>query len=239
MSPDFLFETEHFQIPVEAPHVEQVSAIWQRCTAPKQRGESPILLANGAGFHMQAPWMEALALALVAQGFSVLRFNYPYKERSVQLGKPMPPNPMPVLEASHERALSALIERSGVARPLLAGKSMGARVSSYLAAKDAPAKGLIHFGYPLHPPKRPEKLRHEHFPAIVQPSLFLVGTRDALSPLGTLKHSLATHAGQTELSVIEGADHGFHMLKSSGRSDQDVLQDLVQRVARWEQLHFG
>ena len=231
--------TEHFQIPVEAPKVDRVSAIWHHNTGPGARLGSPLLLANGAGFHMQAPWMEALALGLVEQGFSVLRFNYPYKQRSVELGRPQPPNRMPVLEAAHEQALAALVERSGVARPILAGKSMGARVSSYLAARDCLVKGLVYFGYPLHPPKKPEKIRHEHFPAIVQPSLFLVGTRDPLSPLETLRSSLKTYGGLAELEVIDDADHGFHVRKSSGRDDQAVLAELIARVARWDDERFG
>jgi predicted alpha/beta-hydrolase family hydrolase len=230
---------EHFQIPVEAPKIESISAIWHDCRTSNARPESPILLANGAGFHMGAPWMQTLALGLVEQGFSVLRFNYPYKELSLQLEKMQPPNRMPVLEAAHERALAALVERSGVQRPILAGKSLGARVSSHLAARDCPAKGLVYFGYPLHPPKQPEKIRHEHFPAIVQPSLFLGGTRDPLAPLESLRSSLKSYGGLAELEVIDDADHGFHVRKSSARTDSEVLQQLILRVARWDDERFG
>lgn len=230
---------ETFQIPVEAPKVERVSAIWHPASGARARTASPILLANGAGFHMRSPWMEALALGLHAEGFGVLRFNYPYKERSVQLDRPQPPNKMPVLEAAHEAALAKLIERSGVARPILAGKSLGARVSSYLAARDAPAKGLLCFGYPLHPPKQPEKIRHEHFPAIVQPSLFLVGTRDPLSPVESLRDSLRNYGGEAELAIVDDADHGFHVRKSSGRDDEAVLGELIERVVRWDDEHFA
>jgi predicted alpha/beta-hydrolase family hydrolase len=35
------------------------------------------------------------------------------------------------------------------------------------------------------------------------------------------------------LHVIETADHSFHMLKSSGRSDADVLRELAQTAASW------
>ncbi len=231
-------ETECFKIPVEAQRVDEVSALWHPAQGAKARTESALLLANGAGFHMQAPWMEQLAHGLVAEGFAVLRFNYPYKERSVQLGRPQPPNRMPVLEACHELALAALLQRSGVARPILAGKSMGARVSSYLAARDAPCRGLVSFGYPLHPPKKPEKLRDEHFPGIPVPGLFLVGDRDALSPLDTLRNSLQRYGGLAELEVIEGADHGFHVRKSSGTDDDAVLARLVERVSRWDRERF-
>ena len=99
--------------------------------------------------------------------------------------------------------------------------------------------GLLLFGYPLHPPKRPEKLRHEHFAAIVQPALFLQGTRDTLCDLELLRQALQTYGGSALVEEIEGADHGFHVPKSSGRTDEDVLEGLIESAEQWAQQTFS
>lgn len=199
---------------------------------------SAILLAHGAGLPMDAPWMQAVASGLVARGFPVLRFNYPYKERARRSGKELPPDRTAVLEEAHAAALAALAERAGSRRLLLAGKSMGGRIATHLAAKGERCAGLVLFGYPLHPPQQPGKVRSEHFPAIAQPALFLQGTRDEFAELELLRAALARYGGRATLEVIEGADHGFHVRKSSGRTDEEVLAGLLERVARWERETF-
>ena len=196
---------ERFSIPFEAKGLEALSAIHE---APEISGSSCVLLANGAGFHMEAPWMERVAHGLVARGFAVLRFNYPYRERAVREGKNRPPDRREVLEAAHEAALASLGERAGSRRILLAGKSLGGRIATHLAAKDSPCAGLILFGYPLHPPGKPERLRNEHFAAMVQPALFLQGTRDALCDLDLLAESLLRYGGTATVEVIEGVCQG-------------------------------
>ncbi len=227
---------QRFRIPVETPRVDAVSALYS--TPSGAARESAILLANGAGFSLDSPWMRAVADALVARGFAVLQFNYAYKERSVVRGTPLPPDRAPVLEAVHERALEVLNERSGAKRTILAGKSLGARMSTHLAAKDVPCAALVLFGYPLHPPKQPDKLRREHFAAIVQPALFLQGTRDALCDLELLAESLERYGGRAEVEVVEDADHGFHVLKRTGRTDAEVLESMCDRVVRFDDDAF-
>jgi hypothetical protein len=199
---------------------------------------SAILLAHGAGYHMEAPWMETVAVGLVARGFPVLRFNYPYKERSRQCGRALPPDRAPVLEEAHATALAALAQRAGGRRVLLAGKSMGGRIATHLAAKGERCAGLVLFGYPLHPPRQPQKTRSEHFPAIAQPALFLQGTRDEFAELELLRGALARYGGRATLEVVEGADHGFHVSRSSGYTDAQVRELLLDRVERWERETF-
>jgi predicted alpha/beta-hydrolase family hydrolase len=226
---------ERFSVPFETKGLAAFSAIHE---APETPGPSSVLLANGAGFHLEAPWMERVAHGLVARGFEVLRFNYPYRERAVREGKNRPPDRREVLEAAHEAALACLRERAGSRRILLAGKSLGGRIATHLAAKDSACAGLILFGYPLHPHGKPERLRNEHFAAIAQPALFLQGTRDALCDLDLLTESLRRYGGTATVEVVEGADHGFHVLKSSGRDDDQVLEALLDRVQRWEAETF-
>jgi len=223
---------ERFEVAVQARRVEAVTALLS--TPEGEARERAVLLANGAGFHMEAPWMAAVAEGLTARGFRVLRFNYPYKERGVREGRMLPPDGREVLEASHLRVLEALRERTGGGRPLLAGKSLGARISTLLAAKDAPCAGLVLFGYPLHPAGRPERLRSEHFPAIAQPALFFQGTRDSLCDLGSLERELTRFGGSATVEVVEDADHGFRVRKRSGRTDAEVLEAMLDRVAAWE-----
>ncbi len=224
--------TERLTFAVEAPRIDEVSALYSQPDGPTR--ERAVLLANGAGFHMESPWMAALAEGLVERGYRVLRFHYPYKERSVREGRTLPPNKAPVLEDCHERALGELLRRTDGARPLLAGKSLGARMSTHLAAKDVACAGLVLFGYPLHPAGKPEKLRSEHFAAIVQPSLFFQGTRDALCDLTLFERERARLGGPVTVEVVEDADHGFHVRKSSGTTDEEVLRRMLDATVAWE-----
>ena len=199
---------------------------------------SAFVLAHGAGFGMDSPWMERVARGLVARGFPVLRFNYLYRERAVSAGRDKPPDKTAVLEATHARALGALQDRAGQRRILLAGKSLGGRISTHLAAKGERCAGLVLFGYPLHPPGQKEKLRSEHLAAIAQPALFLQGTRDDFCDLELLREALARYGGRATVHVVEGADHGFHVKRSTGRTDEQVLEELFETVDAWERATF-
>jgi len=199
---------------------------------------SALLLAHGAGYHLDSPWMVALAGGLVARGFAVMRFNYPYRERALRDGKGGPPDRTAKLEQAHCAARAALSERVEGRRILLAGKSMGARIATLVAAKGEPCAGLVMFGYPLHPPHEPTKTRSEHFPALAVPALFLQGTRDEFADLELLRAALARYGGRATLEVLEGADHGFKVLKKSGRTDAEVFEAVLDRVARWEAEEF-
>jgi len=224
---------ERFSIPFRG---ESLSACFELPTGAARA--SALLLANGAGYGLDSPWMATLAAGLVARGFPLLRFNYLYRERADRSGHPKPPDRTPVLEEAHAAALSALAERAGGRRLLLAGKSLGGRMSTHLAAKGETCAGLVLFGYPLHPPRQPHKLRSEHFAAIAQPALFLQGTRDELADLELLRTALTRFGGHVTLEVIEGADHGFHVPRKSGRTDDEVREGLLDRVARWEAETF-
>lgn len=221
------------EIPFAGQGVDGLSALFDEPPGGPVRGG--LLFAHGAGHHMESPWTERVAAGLVALGFAVLRFNYPYRQRALREGIRMrPTDPVEVLETAHALALAELIQRSGDPRPLLAGKSLGARISSHLAAKDHPCRGLALFGYPLHPPGKPERQRSEHFPAIVQPALFLQGTRDALCDLDLLATALERLGGAPTVEVLETADHSFEVLKRSGLSGDEVHEWLLDRVDRWE-----
>ena len=94
-------------------------------------------------------------------------------------------------------------------------------------------RGLVFFGFPLHPPKQPATKRAEHLARVTVPMLFLQGTRDELADLKLLKPICKKLGERATLHVIETADHSFHVLKKSGRCDADVLRELAETTAKW------
>jgi hypothetical protein len=116
---------------------------------------------------------------------------------------------------------------------------MGGRMTSLAASEQKleAVKGLIFFGFPLHPPKRPSIKRAEHLKLVKQPMLFLQGTRDELADLTLLRPICESLGPQTTLHIIEGADHSFHVLKRSGKTDAEVLAELSTTVKAWTIAH--
>ena len=113
---------------------------------------------------------------------------------------------------------------------------MGGRMTSQAAAAEGSIPevgGLVFFGFPLHPPKQPGTKRAEHLEKVTVPMLFLQGTRDELADLKLLKPICKKLGERATLHVIETADHSFHVLKKSGRSDEEVLRELAETTARW------
>jgi predicted alpha/beta-hydrolase family hydrolase len=126
--------------------------------------------------------------------------------------------------------------------PLLAGgKSMGGRMSSQAAAEGFlnEVRGLVFFGFPLHPPKQPGTKRAEHLSKVAMPMLFLQGTRDALADLRLLRPICEELGARATLRVVETADHSFHVLKKSGRNDQEVLRELAAATVAWAEKTAG
>jgi predicted alpha/beta-hydrolase family hydrolase len=189
------------------------------------------VLAHGAGAGMRHPFMEAIAQRLAAQGIGTLRYQFPYTERGSRRI-----DPEPVLLATVRAAVAAGREASGL--PLLAGgKSMGGRMTSRAAAA-APldgVAGLVFLGFPLHPAGQPGVSRADHLARVEIPMLFLQGTRDALADLTLLEPVIDRLGKRATLRVIEHADHSFHVLKRSGRTDEQVLDELAAAVVEWQE----
>jgi len=118
---------------------------------------------------------------------------------------------------------------------LAGGKSFGGRMTSTAAAQMGlePARGIVFFGFPLHAPKQPAAKRGDHLSDVKQPMLFLQGTRDDLADLTLLKPICTKLGKRAALHIIDGADHSFHVLKTSGKTDSAVLQELAQATASW------
>jgi len=194
------------------------------------RPQAWYVFAHGAGAGMRHRFMEALAQRLAARGVATLRYQFPYAEQGGRR-----PDPEPLLLATVRAAVAAGREAAGGLPLLAGGKSMGGRMTSRAAAA-APlegVRGLVFVGFPLHPAGQPGVARAEHLARVTVPMLFLQGTRDTLANLELLSPIVGQLGGRATLRVIEHADHGFHVLKRSGRGDEQVLDELSAAVAEW------
>ncbi|MFQ5537167.1 MAG: alpha/beta family hydrolase [Gemmatimonadota bacterium] len=188
------------------------------------------VFAHGAGAGARHPFMEEMSLRLARAGVATFRFNFPYVEAGRRA-----PDRAPVLQAT---VRAAVAEAQNAVRhlPVLAGgKSMGGRMTS-LAASEAPLPGvggLAFFGFPLHPPGKESVERGLHLREVGLPMLFVQGDRDRLAQLDLLRPFLAGIRPRPTLHVVEGADHGFHVLKRSGRTDEEALDEVAAVAAEW------
>ena len=191
-----------------------------------------LVLAHGAGAGMHHSFMEGVASALASNGVATFRYQFPYMEQ--QRKRPDPPA---LLTATVRAAVSAA-SKAAPGLPLCAGgKSLGGRMTSLAVSQDpelaAQIRGLVFFGFPLHPAGRPGSERAEHLTRVQVPMLFLQGTRDTLADLSLLHPLCDRLAPLATLHVVDGADHSFHMLKRAGKRDAEVLSDLGRTVASW------
>jgi predicted alpha/beta-hydrolase family hydrolase len=189
-----------------------------------------LVLAHGAGAGMNHPFMENLSNELAGVGIATLRYQFPYMEARRRV-----PDSPAILTATVVAAMQSAA-KAAPGLPLLAGgKSMGGRMTSQAAAQRPldGVRGLVFFGFPLHPPNQPGTKRADHLAKVTIPMLFLQGTRDTLADLNLLRPICTKLGSRATLHVIETADHSFHVLKKSGRSDPDVLQELAGETASW------
>jgi len=184
------------------------------------------VLAHGAGAGMRHPFLEVVAQRLAERSIATLRYQFPYMEQRGR--RPDPP----------AVAAATVIEAARVAPglPLVAGgKSFGGRMTSTAQAEQPlpGVRGLVFFGFPLHPPGRPGDSRAEHLARVQIPMLFLQGDRDDFADLKLLKPVLKRLGDRATLHLVEGGDHSFHVLKRSGRTDAEVMGELVDAIAAW------
>lgn len=177
---------------------------------------------------MTHPFMTAVANGLEWRGVATLRFQFPFME-----GRSKRPD-QPALAQATVRAAAKAAERLGL--PLFAGgKSFGARMTSQAqAAAPLPnVRGLVFFGFPLHPAKKPSGDRARHLAAVQVPMLFLQGTRDALAETQLLVPMVEALGMRATLRLIEHADHSFHVPVRSGRTDDQVLGETLDAAVTW------
>ncbi|MCI0423907.1 MAG: alpha/beta hydrolase [Acidobacteria bacterium] len=204
----------------------KVSAILLR----PERARWLLVFGHGAGAGMNHSFMNAVSEELSRQRLATFRYQFPYMEQ--RSGRPDPPA---VLVATVRAAVLAASEAAPDLALIAGGKSLGGRMTS-TAASQSPlpgVQGLVFFGFPLHPAGQPSTERAKHLHSVNTPMLFLQGTRDKLAELDLLRPVCSGLGDRAELRLIEGADHSFHVLKRSGRTDRDVLEELGTVVAEW------
>ena len=197
------------------------------------------VFAHGAGAGHFHPFMSSYASALAARGITVVTFNFPYMEK-----KRRTPDRAPVLEDAFRRAVTGAVEHRHVktSKLFIGGKSMGGRMATHLGAYQdkwpavpRPA-GIIAFGYPLSPPRgKRTGDRVAHLKNLAIPTLIVQGTRDPFGGPDEVKEALAdaSPAPPIEVFAVEGGDHSFGVLKSSGRDQNLVHAEIQDAVAAW------
>jgi uncharacterized protein len=180
------------------------------------------IYAPGASARIEDPFGLHLSQALPEAGMRLVRFQFPYMEAG-RSG----PDPNPVLEATWRAVIDAF--RADSPRLAVGGRSMGGRIASQVVAEGEPVEALCCFAYPLHPPGRPDRRRDAHLAKIGVPALFCWGTRDDFASAEELTEA-ASRIPLASLHLLDGADHGFNVRKSSGRTREDVWREATDAL---------
>jgi uncharacterized protein len=204
----------------------RVSGLMQR----PRGARACLLFAHGAGAGMTHPFMAEIAHDLAARGIATLRYQFPYMERGA--GRPDAP------ALCHATVRAAVLTAGKLAPGLAlvaAGKSFGGRMTSQAQAQSPlpGVRGLVFLGFPLHAPNRPSDDRAAHLSQVRIPMLFLQGTRDALADLALIRGVVKRLGGLATLRVLSDADHSFHVLVRSGRTDDQVRREMLDALTEW------
>jgi predicted alpha/beta-hydrolase family hydrolase len=188
------------------------------------------VLAHGAGAGMRHPFMVAVADALAARGIASLRYQFPYMERKAKW-----PDAAQLSHATVRAAVATAREVAPDLPVIAGGKSFGGRMTSQAQALAALAevRGLAFLGFPLHSPKEPSVARAEHLFQVQIPMLFLQGTRDAFAKLELITPLVERLGARATLTVLQDADHSFHVPARTGRSEAQVRDEMLTALAAW------
>jgi uncharacterized protein len=189
-----------------------------------------LVLAHGAGAGMEHPFMTALAQDLATRDIASLRYQFPYMERGEKRT-----DPPPLCHATVRAAVAAAAQLAPNLALIAGGKSFGGRMTSQAqAATPLPGvRGLAFFGFPLHPPDKPSIDRGSHLAKVKIPMLFMQGTRDNLADLALLRPLVEGLQKLATLKALDGADHSFHVLKRSARTDEGVRAEMIDAFIAW------
>jgi uncharacterized protein len=218
--------TKQHSVSIALPDAQHVSGLLDSPSNPR----ACYVMAHSAGAGMAHPFMTAIAEGLAERDIATLRYQFPYMEA----GSRRPDAPK-VAHAAVRAAVSEAARRLPDVPLFAGGKSFGGRMTSQAQAALplAGVRGLVFFGFPLHPSGKPSNERARHLFAIGIPLLFLQGTRDALAELQLLQPLCRELGGRATLTLLEHADHSFHVLARSGRKDSDIRDEMVDAAAEW------
>jgi predicted alpha/beta-hydrolase family hydrolase len=188
------------------------------------------VFAHGAGAGMTHPFMEQVAQGLAERGVATLRYQFAYMER----GSKRPDTP----QVAHAVVRAAVAHGAQLVPgvPMFAGgKSFGGRMTSQAQALSPMTnlRGLVFFGFPLHPAGKPSDERGKHLFDVTIPMLFLQGTRDTLAEERLIKPLVKKLGDRATLELLPDADHSFHVPARSGRTDKEVMSIALDALASW------
>lgn len=186
------------------------------------------VLAHGAGAGQMSGFMVEAARGLSSRHITTATFDFPY----ITAGRKVPDR-APVLEQAWREAIESARSRMHDLPLFIGGKSMGGRIASHVAAQGniGVVNGLIFFGYPLHPPGRPEQRRDAHLPDIREPMLFVQGGKDTFGGGGEIR-VLLPRLQRATLHEIEGGDHSFRVSGGKARQQQ-IIVEVLDAAAAW------
>ena len=172
---------------------------------PAKASGKGLVITHGAGSNCESPLLRDVSEAFAEAGFHVLRCDLPYR----QLRASGPPFP-----GAAARDREGLQQAADAMREItsdyvvLGGHSYGGRQATLLAAENpSVAHALLLLSYPLHPPRKPQQLRTQHFPQMRTPALFIHGTRDPFGSIEEMTAALSAIPARHELVAVENAGH--------------------------------
>lgn len=172
---------------------------------PDTPPDAGIVLTHGAGSNCQSPLLVAIAECFADSGVTVLRYDLPFRQRR-RVGPPFPASAAEDREGLRQAVTELRSLLPG--RIFLGGHSYGGRQASMVAAEDPKlAEGLLLLSYPLHPPKKPNDLRTNHFGNLRTPALFVHGTNDPFGTVEELHAAMVLIPARTTLVQIPRAGH--------------------------------
>ncbi|MFC3095937.1 alpha/beta hydrolase [Alteromonas sediminis] len=204
----------------------------------KLRPMARLLLTHGAGAPVESDFMRCLAEQLSQHGIEVITFNFSYMQRQLNEGKKRPPSRAPILEEEFAQHIDNT-EQDGI--PLfIGGKSMGGRIATHMLANPdfkGRIQGAVVYGYPFHPPGKPEKLRLAHFAHLHCPLLILQGERDTFGN----KKEIETFSLSSQVSVdyLADGDHSFKPRKASGFTQNAHIALAAKKTISFVRAHRG
>ena len=201
-----------------------------------KKADTLLVFAHGAGAGMRHAFMERMSRLLAELEIGTLRYQFPYMEA----GRGSPDRP-PILEATVAAAAEAAAREAPGLLLLAGGKSMGGRMTSGAAAKSPlpGVQGIVFFGFPLHPPKNKGTARADHLSQVTVPMLFIQGTRDSLADLELIREVSDRLGSSSQVHIVEGGDHSFHVPKSQAKTDDQVLAEIASVVREWRNRSFN
>src|SRR5665213_1198790 len=225
-TPDEMNLADPQQLKIEIDGANMVSALLLRPASAR----ACFVCAHGAGAGMRHPFMEKVAGGLYERGVATLRYQFPYMDK----GSRRPDAPA-LAHATVRAAVAEAVQCCKGLALVAGGKSFGGRMTSQAQSEEPlpGVRGLAFLGFPLHPAGKPSDTRAKHLAEVDVPMLFIQGTRDALAELSLLEGVVRRLGKSASLHRVPEADHSFHEPASSGRKDGEVMDDVLDALARW------